>query len=64
MSWEIKVWHEEAGERSRLVIEASNEVPDDVISAVAGSYWLEEVQLREEWDEGLDGDDYTSRLQG
>jgi len=57
MSWQIKVWHEESGESTRLCIEAGDQVPDDVISAVAGSYWLEEVQYSDEavWedDEGF-----------
>lgn len=52
MAWEIRVWHEEAGDRSRLIIDASTDVPDEVISAVAGSYWLDEVQYPEEvWEE-------------
>ena len=52
MGWEIKVWHEEFGERARLSIEADLDVPDDVISAVAGSYWFEEVQYSEaDWED-------------
>ena len=57
MGWEIKVWHEDVGERTRLSIEAGLEVPDEVISAVAGSYWFEEVQsTEEEWDETTEYD--------
>lgn len=52
MSWEIKVWHEDLGERTRLSIEAGQDVPDDVISSVAGSYWFEEVQYTEvDWED-------------
>lgn len=52
MSWEIKVWHEEAGERVRMAIEASPNVPDEVVSTVASAYWLEQVQIvPEDWDE-------------
>lgn len=52
MSWDIRVWHDDLGDRARLVIEAGPEVPDDVISTIAGSYWLDEVQyVRDEWDE-------------
>ena len=62
MSWEIKVWHEDAGDRARLSIEAGSDVPDDVISTVAGSYWFEEVQYREEeWE---DGEDFDGGQQG
>jgi hypothetical protein len=69
MSWEIKVWHEDVGDRARLSIEADGQVPDDVISAVAGSYWFEEVQLAgEEWDDAEafadTGDTPAGRLQG
>jgi hypothetical protein len=69
MTWEIKVWHEDVGERTRLSIEAGVEVPDEVISSIAGSYWFEEVQYTEpEWDEteGYDGGSEGSgqRLQG
>lgn len=53
MSWEIKVWHEEVGERTRLSMETGPEVPEDVIASVVGSYWSQEVQFAEdEWDEG------------
>lgn len=45
MSWEIKVWHEESGDRIRLAIEATPNVPDEVISTVASAYWLEQVQV-------------------
>jgi len=59
MSWEIRIWHEEVGDRTRLTIEADPSIPDDVISSVAGSYWFEEVQFGgAEWeddDEELDG---------
>jgi hypothetical protein len=69
MSWEIKVWHEDLGDRSRLSIEAGPEVPDDVISTVAASYWFEEVQHSEdEWEdaEDMDGGQQPTnpRLQG
>lgn len=68
MSWEIKVWHEVVGDRARLTIEAGEEVPDEVISSVAGSYWFEEVQYADaSWDEdgevgGVEGP--AQRLQG
>lgn len=69
MSWEIKVWHQETEGRTRLSIEAEPEVPDDVISTVAGSYWFEEVQYTEvDWEEANDLDDGPpgsgQRLQG
>ena len=69
MSWEIKVWHEDFGERTRLSIEAGAEVPDEVISSIAGSYWFEEVQYsEEEWEETdtFDGgsEGLGQRLQG
>jgi hypothetical protein len=53
MSWNIRVWHEENDEAVRLIVEAGVDVPEDVISSVAGSYWLEEVQQYDEgpWDE-------------
>lgn len=56
MSWEIKVWHEAlAGEEVRLCIEAGTAVPDEVVASLAGSYWLEEIQLTgEEWEESDD----------
>lgn len=67
MSWDINVWHEEVGERTRLVIEAGASVPDEVIASLAGSYWLEEVQFLEpDWDE-VDGDgapDLGSHIHG
>ena len=69
MPWEIRVWHEDAGERATVSIEASAEVPDHVISAIVGSYWLEEVQMAEElWDAdeefGNGIDDSGPRYQG
>ena len=68
VSWEIKVWHEAAGDHTRLTIEAGEEVPDEVISAVAGSYWFEEVQYADTvWEEDDDVGDAEStgqRLQG
>lgn len=69
MGWEIKVWHEEAGDRTRLCIEAGLDVPDDVISSLAGSYWYEEVQSTEEtWEEegpfDTNPEGYVPRLQG
>ncbi len=52
MVWEIKVWHQEAGERVRMAIEATPNVPDEVVSTVASAYWLEHVQLiEEEWQD-------------
>lgn len=65
MSWEIRVWHEEVGERIRLSIEAGPQIPDDVISAVAGSYWFEEVQyVEEEWPESFEDEENEPRYQG
>lgn len=61
MGWDIKVWHEDLGDRTRLTIEAGAEVPEATIAAIAGAYWEEEVQYTEEWeeddefDEGLPG---------
>jgi hypothetical protein len=54
MSWDISVSHEEVDGRTRLVIEADPDVPELVISALAASYWEEEVRFAGEWDE----DDY------
>jgi hypothetical protein len=55
MAWEIIVNHEEQGERVRLVIEASVQVPDDVVGGVASAYWMSEVQFQEdEWAEADD----------
>lgn len=52
MSWEIRVWHEDLEDRTRLCIEAGENVPDDVIGSVAGSYWFEEVQYAgDDWNE-------------
>ncbi|MGH2449021.1 MAG: hypothetical protein ACRDFS_10535 [Chloroflexota bacterium] len=63
MSWDIKVWHEAADDTMRLTIEAGPQVPDEVISSVAGSYWFEEVQLGgEEWDE--DEEDFLDEPEG
>lgn len=57
MGWDIRVWHENIGDRTRLTIEAGVDVPDEVVSSVAASYWFEEVQMSgDEWDEeGFDG---------
>jgi hypothetical protein len=69
MSWDIKVWHDDMNGRARMCIEAGVDVPDDVISSIASSYWLEEVQYFEpEWDE-TEGDTGAggspgSKLQG
>lgn len=53
MGWDIKVWHEAREDRTRLIIEAGPEVPDEVISAIAGSYWIDEVQyIDHDWEEG------------
>ncbi len=54
MAWDIRVWHDQQDGRVRLVIEAGDDVPDEVISSVAGSYWLEEVQFVAEWDDTVD----------
>jgi hypothetical protein len=54
MSWDIRVWHEDLDERVRMVIEAGDEIPDEVISSIAGAYWLEEVQFIGEWDESVE----------
>ncbi|HEY8684440.1 MAG TPA: hypothetical protein VIO57_02425 [Chloroflexota bacterium] len=52
MSWEIKVWHEEAGERVRMAIEATPNVPDEVVSTVASAYWLEQIQVMpDNWED-------------
>lgn len=52
MGWDIKVWHDDLGDRVRLVIEAASDLPDEVIASLAGSYWLEEVQyVGEDWEE-------------
>jgi hypothetical protein len=52
MAWEIKIWHETVGDRTRLSIEASTQVPDDVISHLSSVYWSEEIQgYEEEWEE-------------
>ncbi len=60
MAWEIKVWHEDIEDRARLVIEAGTEVPEDVISSIASSYWFEEVQASEgEW-----ADDFPAEPEG
>ncbi|MGH2442818.1 MAG: hypothetical protein ACRDFX_06605 [Chloroflexota bacterium] len=54
MSWDIKVWHDDLGERVRLTIEAGPQVPDEVISSIAGSYWVDEVQFFEsEWSDPM-----------
>ena len=54
MGWDIRVWHEDRDDRVRMVIEAGAEVPDEVVSSIAGAYWLEEVQFVGEWDEPLE----------
>jgi hypothetical protein len=65
MAWEIKISHEEAGERTRLSIEATTEVPDDVISHLTGVYWAEEVQgFEEEWDESNPFESPPGSIQG
>lgn len=69
MGWEIKVWHEDLGDQTRLCIEAGQEVPDEVISSIAGSYWFEEVQVTEaDWEEAPEFDGGSEgrgpRLQG
>lgn len=64
MTWEIRVWHEELGDRVRLSIEAGPDVPNDVISTLAGSYWVEEVEYPEDdWD-GETDESGGNRLQG
>lgn len=57
MAWDIRIWHEDAGDGTRLVIEAGGDVPEDVIASLAGSYWEEEVRYAEEW---LDDGDYEA----
>ena len=53
MGWDLRVWHDDLGDRVRLVIEAGGEIPDEIIASLAGSYWLEEVQyVAEDWEEG------------
>lgn len=53
MAWEIKVWHDAVDGRTRLSIEAGEDVPEDVIAHLASVYWAEEVQgLPSEWEEG------------
>ena len=66
MGWEIKIRHETAGERVRLFIEASPEVPDDVISHVTGVYWADEVQgYGDAWEEANPFDVQSgNRIQG
>jgi hypothetical protein len=65
MAWEIKISHEEAGERTRLSIEATTGVPDDVISHLTGVYWSEEVQgYEEEWEENNPFDPRKGSIQG
>jgi hypothetical protein len=58
--WDIRVSHEETDDRTRLVIEASPDVPEMVISVLAGSYWEEEVRFAEDWelDELSDFEEY------
>lgn len=52
VGWDIKVRHEETDDRARLIIEAGTDVPDDVISAIAGSYWFEQVQMvDDDWED-------------
>jgi hypothetical protein len=51
MSWDISISHEESDDRTRLVIEASPDVPEMVISVLAGSYWEEEVRFADDWEE-------------
>lgn len=53
MGWDIKVWHEDVEGGTRLSIEAGPQVPEEVISSVAGSYWFQEIQFTDdaEWDE-------------
>lgn len=66
MGWEIKIWHEAAGERVRLSVEASPEVPDEVISHVTSVYWADEVQgYGDAWEESNPFDtEPGSRMQG
>ena len=67
MGWNIKVWHVDVSDRTRLSIEAEGDIPDEIISALAGSYWFEEVQFAvEDWSAETfeDGTDDGPRLQG
>jgi hypothetical protein len=54
MSWNIRVWHEEFDETTRMCIEAGPDVPEDVIATIASTYWIDEVQQFTEvpWEEG------------
>jgi hypothetical protein len=51
MTWEIRIWHEESADRTRLVVEAGPDVPEDVIGGLAAAYWDEEVRYAEAWIE-------------
>lgn len=50
MTWEIRVSHEPIDGRTRVTIEASDHIPEDVIAEIAAAYWGEEVRFVEEWD--------------
>jgi hypothetical protein len=63
VSWEITVSHEEIEGRTRLVIEADPNVPELVISALAASYWEEEVRLGDEWEDD-EFDEFDDTIQG
>lgn len=50
MTWDIRIGHEDLEGRIRLIIEAGADVPETVISTLAGSYWEEEILYTEEWE--------------
>lgn len=65
MGWNIKVWHEDAGEDVRLIVEAGSEVPQDVIATVAEAYWTDEVQYADDdWAEDEDEPNDGPRFHG
>lgn len=55
--WDIRVRHDDIDGRVRLTIEAGAEVPEEVIAALAGSYWEEEVRYAGEWTEDEEFDE-------
>ena len=66
MSWEIKIWHEVTDDHVRLSIEATPEVPDEVVSHLTGIYWADEVQgYGDAWEDSNSIDlQPSSRIQG
>lgn len=63
MSWNITVSHEEIEGRTRLIIDADADVPELVISALAGAYWEEQIQFPDGWDDE-DFDEFDEGIQG